>query len=298
MRCPRRTGCNGRRHKEGFFMDAGAVQKPADPYLSLRYGQEKLQTLLNAAACIVSDRTRRVGLRQRGALYEIHVDDAVLLAPGPRRWRHYLYGVDKRLEQVAARYGFANLRPANPGEWVIDVGGYMGEWSLAMLRRGFNVLVVEPDPTAAYCLRENLKAHAPAGSVWIHEPRAALDKEGMVEFFAEPMNADSSVFQSSRYKSRSIRVEAATLDTIVASHIPPEATLRAFKMDAEGAEAEVLAGATGVLKRLHQVGIDVGERPEYASKVDYKAMLADCGLALSERETARTGALVAYREAA
>jgi FkbM family methyltransferase len=234
-------------------------------------------------------------MRQRGNIYEIHVDGKVLLAPGPRRWRSYLRGIDTRLKIVTARYGFEALYPKEPGEWVIDVGGYMGEWSLSMLRRGFNVVVVEPDPAASYCLRENLRTHAPRGSVWVHEPRIALDHNGMVDFFSEPTNADSSVFRSSRYKSRAMRIEGATLDTIVVSHIAPDATIRALKMDAEGAEPEVLRGAIEVLKRLHQVGIDVGERPEYASKIDCKVILSDCGLIFSEHDSISSGALVAYR---
>jgi FkbM family methyltransferase len=276
-------------------MNEIALQKPADPLLPLRYGQEKLQSYLNALACVVSNRTRRVELRQRDAIYEIHVDGAVFLAPGPRRWRQYLWGVDARLEKVAARYGFATLHPEAPGEWVIDIGGYMGEWSLLMLRRGFNVLAVEPDPAAGYCLRRNLEAHAPKGGTWIHEPRLALNRACMIDFFTEPTNADSSVFQSSRYKSRPIKIEAALLDTIVAERIPPDATIRALKMDAEGAEPEVLRGATAVLKRLRQVGVDTGERPAHIAGEDCRAILESCGLIVPENESGRVGALIACR---
>jgi FkbM family methyltransferase len=276
-------------------MNEIALQKPADPLLPLRYGQEKLQSYLNAIACVVSGRTRPVELRHRGAIYEIRVDGAVLLAPGPRRWRQYLWGVDARLEKVAARYGFSTLFPEAPGEWAIDIGGYMGEWSLLMLRRGFHVLAVEPDPASGYCLRKNLEAHAPKGGTWIHEPRLALDRAGIVDFFAEPTNADSSVFRSSRYKSRPIKIEAALLDTIVADCIPPDATIRALKMDAEGAEPEVLRGAIQVLKRVHQVGVDTGERPAHIAGEDCSAILESCGLAISENDTRRVGALIAYR---
>ncbi|MFN7343369.1 MAG: hypothetical protein ACK5TA_08540, partial [bacterium] len=87
---------------------------------------------------------------------------------------------------VARRYGLHDLTPSKEGEWVVDVVGYMGEWSLYMLRKGFNVLVIEPDPNAAKCLKENLTRLAPEGRKWLHDPRVALNECKEVTFYSEP----------------------------------------------------------------------------------------------------------------
>lgn len=224
-----------------------------------------------------------VYMKKAGEVFEIHVEELVFHAPGIRRWRKYRYGVDARLASVARRYDLDNIEPKNDGEWVVDVGGYMGEWSLYMLRKGFNVLVIEPDPNAALCLKANLTRHAPIGSNWRHDPRVALNERKTVEFHSEPTNADGSVFPSSKFKSTQISLNADTLDFIVSDCIGDQ-PVRVIKMDAEGAEPEVLMGATKTLVHCERIGIDAGaERMGESTADDCRRILLEAGLRLSPR---------------
>lgn len=220
---------------------------------------------------------KRVSFCSKGEIYEIRVEGKTIHAPGIRRWRTYRNGVDARLLSVARRYGLDKLAPHGDDEWVIDVGGYMGECSLYLLRKGFNVLVIEPDPNAARCLKENLTRFAPEGRTWLHDPRVALNEQKEVTFYSEPSNADGSVFQSSNQKSKPITLQAEKLDDIVADRIGDK-KVRAMKMDAEGAEPEVLMGATKVVASCDRIGIDAGpERMGESTSAECRRVLVAAG---------------------
>jgi FkbM family methyltransferase len=220
---------------------------------------------------------KRVSFCSKGEIYEIHVEGKKILAPGIRRWRTYREGIDARLLSVARRYGLDQLTPQSEDEWVVDVGGYMGECSLYLLQKGFNVLVIEPDPNAALCLKENLSRFAPVGRTWLHDPRVAFNEKKEVTFYSEPSNADGSVFQSSNQKSKPITLQAEKLDDIVADRIGDK-KVRAMKMDAEGAEPEVLMGATQVVASCERIGIDAGpERMGESTARECRRVLAEAG---------------------
>lgn len=239
---------------------------------------EYVQCGLNRVLSVLPSSGRKpVSFKMAECGFEIHVEDKVIFAPGIRRWRKYRQGIDARLASVARRYGLNDISPENEGEWVLDVGGYMGEWSLYMLRRGFNVLVIEPDPNAAWCLKKNLTLHAPKGLSWLHDPRVALNEGKSVTFHSEPTNADGSVFPSGTNKSKAITLQAERLDDIVADRIGDQ-PIRAMKMDAEGAEPEVLMGATKVLASCRRIGIDAGaERMGESTSDDCRRILLEAG---------------------
>ena len=191
----------------------------------------------------------------------------------------YRHGFDARLLQVTRRYGLDDLLPSGDDIWVIDVGAYMGEWSLFMLRRGFNVLAIEPEPLATECVKRNLALHAPLGSRWELDDRVCVDDgREEVTFFSEPSNADGSLFPSIKHSSNPIVRPSAKLDDIVAERIGTRETIGALKMDAEGAEPEVLAGATRVLREDLRIGIDAGyERMGNATMDDCRDILEGAG---------------------
>jgi len=239
---------------------------------------EYIQCALNWLRSLLPGSGRKpVSFCSKGDLYEIHVEGKTIHAPGIRRWRTYRNGIDARLLSVVRRYGLDKLTPQGEDEWVVDVGGYMGECSLYLLRKGFNVLVIEPDPNAALCLKENLTRFAPEGRTWLHDPRVALNERKEVTFYSEPSNADGSVFQSPNQKSRPITLQAEKLDDIVKDRIGDK-RVRAMKMDAEGAEPEVLMGAVNIVANCDRIGIDAGpERMGESTAAECRRVLAAAG---------------------
>ena len=213
-------------------------------------------------------------------MFHIEVEGQAIFAPWIQRWRYYRWGFDARLDAVCRRYGLHDLYPRGEDEWVIDVGAYMGEWSLHMLDKGFNVLAIEPDPHAALCLTENLTGHGPHKKHWLLDTRVCHSYQGHVTYHLEPHSADSSVFPSIHRPSKSVTLDAARLDDIVADRIGGK-SIRALKMDAEGAEPEVLAGAPKLLSHCPRVSIDAGWERQGESTIDEcRRMLDDAGFNL------------------
>ena len=249
-------------------------------YQYLDIAVERLQILLHLLRAAFSSTRKPVHVRKVGCMFEIEVGGQTVFAPWIRRWRYYRNGFDARLDAVCRRYGLDDLYPAHADEWVIDVGAYMGEWSLHMLRKGFNVLAIEPDPDVARCLAENLARHAPREKEWLLDTRVCHRYRGHVTYHLESHNADSSIFASIDRPSKAVTLVAARLDDIVAERIGDK-SIRALKMDAEGAEPEVLEGAPNLLRRCPRVSIDAGwERQGESTIVECRRVLDDAGFSV------------------
>ena len=252
---------------------------------------------MNLVRSLVSSAQRPVRVERTGTMYEIRVDGQSIFAPWIHRWRYYREGFEKRLDTVCARYGLGDLHPYGEGEWVIDVGAYMGELTIRMLRNGFNVLSFEPDPEAARCLRKNLECHGPGSKEWIVDTRVCSDRYGQVTFHSEPHGADSSIFPSVARPSRAVRLDGARLDDIVEERLG-ERPVRGLKVDAEGAEPEVLAGAPRLLERIPVVSVDAGyERRGEPTFEECRRILRESGYSLLSDERLAREIVVGNRRA-
>lgn len=254
---------------------------------------EYLQMAINEVASrLPGSKRNSVSFTHEGDSYRISIQGKSLMAPGYRRWRCYRQGFEPRLAEVARRYGLSGIEPTSEDDWVVDVGGYMGEWSLYMLNKGFNVLAIEPDPIAAKCLRYNLETNGRKDRKWLHDPRVALDECREVSFFSEPINADGSIFPSGTGKAKEICMQGERLDNIIADRIG-DRIIRGIKMDAEGAEPEVLAGATRTLECCQLIGIDAGaERIGEKTVNSCVSLLRQAGFQIINGEGSGDGSMV------
>lgn len=132
---------------------------------------------------------------------------------------------------------------------VIDVGANVGEWSLmfaARMAAPGRFLLFEPNPKTAASLRK-VSWPASASDVTVLE-KAAADVPGNAEFFAETMFGEtSSLIQGhSNRQARTVTVSVTTLDdemaTLGMGHVDM------LKIDAEGYDMRVLAGARRLLE--------------------------------------------------
>lgn len=128
----------------------------------IKFLTEYAQFLRNQIASRLPGSKRHpVTFKREGDVFIISIQGKKVMAPGRRRWRTYRQGFKERHAEVAIRYGLDQVEPQSEDDWVVDIGGYMGEWSLYMLNKGFNVLAIEPDPIAAKCLKHNLETQGP-----------------------------------------------------------------------------------------------------------------------------------------
>lgn len=166
----------------------------------------------------------------------------------PNRSRYYKDGVSVRLDKLAAEYGMTSGFFETP-KVVFDVGANVGEIGMLVERSGGDYWAFEPDPVAFSALRRNIKSE----NIFNF---ALSDSDGTVDFFLKSDSADSSLIQPKRFTQK-VSIVSRTLDSMIGEVKVPE-RIDLFKVEAEGAEPEVIRGATELLKRVHRCSVDAG----------------------------------------
>lgn len=209
--------------------------------------------------------------------YRVTSQGQSLAVPSARRWIMYRHGYARRFDLLGRQFGLGSIVNLAPGDTVIDVGANVGEFGLRAAADGARVFCIEGDPKVFDCLMLNIAA-AP-GIVPLRE--VVWKAEEDLTFYSEPSHADSSIIadnSSGRYAPITLR--ATTLDLLAtAQGIGPVALL---KCDAEGAEPEVLQGATALLARTAVVALDTGpERLGQETGRDCAAILTAAGFTVT-----------------
>jgi FkbM family methyltransferase len=128
------------------------------------------------------------------------------------------------------------------GECFVDVGANVGSWwVLAAAACGARVVALEPDANARHGLLENLRANAIEAAVEVHACAAAATRGA--RWFTQGGDTTNHLLEGEP-EGTAMRVEAHTLDALLGTRVVAMA-----KIDVEGAEREVLAGARGLLAR-------------------------------------------------
>jgi FkbM family methyltransferase len=127
-------------------------------------------------------------------------------------------------------------RLVEPGSVFVDVGANVGYHSLFAAQLGAHVVAVEPVPWTLELLRANVWRHG--ADVEVVEA-AASDGAGRVRVAIDPAHRSGA-----QIGEQGVEVRAAPLDELV-----PEAAVDVLKVDVEGAEPQVLRGASAILER-------------------------------------------------
>jgi len=167
-----------------------------------------------------------------------------------------------RLTQLAEKYSLDTFDVAD-GDVVIDVGANIGEVGMYYaLVKGANVdyHAFEPMKKERQCCELN----NPGAKVY---PQALWKENGTVTFYQERGGRDdSSLIEPVRYDSKA-EVETLTLESFVEQQDIDK--IKVLKLEAEGAEPEVLMGAMDVLNRIEYIAADLG--PERGREMAYTA---------------------------
>ena len=166
----------------------------------------------------------------------------------PKRLYLYTNGISTRVNSLLNDYRIPRDLIEN-GDTVIDVGANNGELGVWAQTKGANYMGFEPDPNAFKALQVNV-GESSAYQV------AISSRNGIEEFFLNTENADSSLFKPSSY-DETIVIKTQTLDAVLLS-INALKPIKLLKIEAEGMEPEVLAGATLTLCLSKYVAIDSG----------------------------------------
>ena len=169
-----------------------------------------------------------------------------------------------------------NLLPAGALgqiDCVVDVGANVGDWTadLLALCQPAKVICVEPDPNLAPRLRQRFSTQPNV----VIEQAAVGEAPGMAEFkimqnpvlnsFRRPAESMAKIYPAPFQIKETIRVAVKPLDAIV----PATGRISLLKIDAQGFEREVLAGAKQTLQRTDYLIIEANFQPHYEGEAGF-----------------------------
>ena len=163
----------------------------------------------------------------------------------------------------------AIVRHLRPGDVALDVGSHFGYFALLMssaVAPEGRVVCFEPDPEIVPTLERNLARNSP-GRVDVTAVNAAVAGNAGTRRFAR----GGQTSRGSLSDRGDVEVRALTLDDAVAEHGVP----KLVKVDVEGAELQVLDGASRLLQRGETV---------FVIEVHSDALLHGCRARLAARD--------------
>lgn len=159
----------------------------------------------------------------------------------------YLYwnGVCNRGLSIGRSY-FLDSIIFKDGDIVIDCGANLGDLKLYFDNIKVNVeyIAFKPNPNICTYLQKNI---FPSN----HYQIALWNESATKEFFVSHHTADSSLIRHP-FTNQILKVQAKRLDELEFRKI------KLFKVEAEGAEPEVLIGAEKILKNIEFISADLG----------------------------------------
>jgi len=218
----------------------------------VREMQSKLPRTLLIFSVNVELRARkcsdRISYSHKARLFKIKSKDCNFYFARKPKVILYSKGLDNRLASLASSY-FLNELPLNQSDFFVDCGANVGEVS-TFIQRNYDckIICVEPESLEFQCLKLNLSE-----SRTIFYQGVLSDNTGFTNFYSAPNSADTSIISPRADLVASTR-QSWTLDSIF-KEISFKGTV-GLKLEAEGAEPEVLSGSREILNQISFVAYD------------------------------------------
>ncbi|MBT3175218.1 MAG: FkbM family methyltransferase [Lentimicrobiaceae bacterium] len=173
------------------------------------------------------------------------------------RHNRYKRGIMVGIDMLAEQYSLDRINNNGKG-LLIDCGANAGELGLWSRKNSFEYIAFEPEELESKCVNLNAK---PGSKTF----RNALWKEkARLTIHSMPNSGDSSVFDMGDAVDK-FEIDAVRLDETVSLDAYDGVVI--LKVEAEGAEPEVLEGASGLFDRIDYIAVDCG--PERGVEQDY-----------------------------
>ncbi len=158
----------------------------------------------------------------------------------------YKKGFEKRKERLKSGYLLTEL-DFQDNDIIIDVDANNGDFYLCFDKK-IKYYGIEPSPKVFSNLEYNVKNQILINKgVW-------KTSEKQIEFFLNDESGDSSIISIKNF-TKKIIIETITLDEIIDSINKP---IKLIKIEAEGAEPEVLEGLKKNLSKVNYITVDCG----------------------------------------
>jgi FkbM family methyltransferase len=138
-----------------------------------------------------------------------------------------------------------------PGDILVEVGANVGEFTIMASEIVQKVFAFEPDPDIFNCLEKNTRVYK---NIEISECGASK-ANGTETFYLSGEDADSSLIKPKSF-NREVKVNTVRLDTWMDSKKLDGIDF--LKIEAEGAEMEVLEGLGEKISYVRKISVDGG----------------------------------------
>ena len=135
-------------------------------------------------------------------------------------------------------------------EIVLDVGAYVGSFTITVARRAKKVLAIEPDPKNYTCLQTNISKFANVQTV----KKGVWKSKSKLKLYIDPRNPLAHSVVIPPPGNKFVYIEVDTLDNITSELGFSKADF--IKINVEGAELEALQGMEQLLKSARKVVMD------------------------------------------
>jgi FkbM family methyltransferase len=191
------------------------------------------------------------------------------------RASRFMKGFERASQRQWERYGLQNLVNFSKPNTFIDIGANIGEVSYFSASQGFEKVVsIEPDSIPRHCLTLNVDDKCVIMDALVGE------RNEEINFYISTKDADSSIIPPTQY-SEIVTRRVITLDFLIGS-LGDQGEF-GIKIDAEGAEPEVLKGLDIYKDRVLWLAIDVGpERLGQSTRKEVTSLLKEKGFTVSE----------------
>lgn len=196
---------------------------------------------------------------ERNKLYKVSDDFGSIFISRKSRLKYYKEGVTARLYFLVNEY-LCDRIVFCPHDVIIDVGANLGEFSMGLcLQKNLKILAFEPDEIEFYALRKNMDG---VSAEVYNIPLWSEQRE--IDFYPSNDTGDSSLIRQND-TSRSVRMKCFALDDILVNSqlIDDKDQIKLVKLEAEGAEPEILQGMKANLRRVEYISVDVGPERGY-----------------------------------
>lgn len=134
-----------------------------------------------------------------------------------------------------------------PGDVVLDCGGFIGDYTMTALRAGAaKVVVAEPSEEALKCIRLNLAEQIRQGKVIVY-PKGIWNSEGRLWLGNNPENPEDKAI-GRNHAGEGEWIDVTTVDRLVAELKLQKVDV--IKFDIEGAESVAVEGARNTLHQF------------------------------------------------
>ena len=193
----------------------------------------------------------RCSYKKNERLFIVRQGSQLRYASAKSRVFMYANSFETRAKTLANSYLLGELK-FDANAMVVDCGANVGDFYFALKQvcaKNFRYHAFEPNPADFSCAIRNI----PLESNDIRVENIALwNRNCVLDFYVDTEHASSSLIEPTRHTSI-LKVRASRLDCLFKTE-----DIFLLKLEAEGAEPEVLEGAEGLLHKIRFIVADVG----------------------------------------